>query len=145
MSRKFWRNFCDGVGRSDLFERWPGAEYGDHARGNLELRAELGQIFASRTTAEWIAFGLDHNTTIAPVNTPQTIGDDPQFEARLPWIPRELLEADMLPYPARFEEGGLPVPERAPSAGEHTDAILTHVAGYEPDRIRWLRQTGAVQ
>jgi len=32
--REFWKNFCEGVGRSDLFERWPGAQFGDHARGN---------------------------------------------------------------------------------------------------------------
>ncbi len=22
--QEFWRNFCEGVGRMDLFERWPG-------------------------------------------------------------------------------------------------------------------------
>ena len=35
----FWRNFCQGVDRMDLFERWPGSKYADHARGNRELRA----------------------------------------------------------------------------------------------------------
>ncbi len=29
----FWKNFCEGVGRMDLFERWPGSKYADHARG----------------------------------------------------------------------------------------------------------------
>jgi len=75
--QEFWRNFCEAVQRPDLFDRWPGAEYGDHARGNHQLRAELANIFASRTTADWVAFGHDHNTTIAPVNTPQTISRDP--------------------------------------------------------------------
>ena len=28
----FWKNFCEGVGRMDLFEKWPGAKYADHAR-----------------------------------------------------------------------------------------------------------------
>ena len=37
----FWKNFCESVGRIDLFERWPGSKYADHARGNTELRAEL--------------------------------------------------------------------------------------------------------
>ena len=32
--REFWKNFCEGVGRPDLFERWPGSQYADHARGN---------------------------------------------------------------------------------------------------------------
>jgi crotonobetainyl-CoA:carnitine CoA-transferase CaiB-like acyl-CoA transferase len=30
----FWKNFCDAVERPDLFERWPGSTYADHARGN---------------------------------------------------------------------------------------------------------------
>jgi crotonobetainyl-CoA:carnitine CoA-transferase CaiB-like acyl-CoA transferase len=144
--QEFWRNFCEGVGRPDLFERWPGAKYADHARGNHELRTELARIFTTRTTADWVAFGRHHNTTIAPVNTPQTIIQDPQFKARLPWIPKERLNADMLPYPARFQDGSSPPePGRAPSAGQDTDEILAEVAGYDPDRIRSLRQTGAVQ
>ena len=32
----FWKNFCEFVGRIDLFERWPGSKYADHARNNLE-------------------------------------------------------------------------------------------------------------
>ncbi len=28
----FWKKFCDAVDRPELFERWPGSEYGDHAR-----------------------------------------------------------------------------------------------------------------
>ncbi len=37
----FWKNFCDGVGRPELFEAHPGSRYADHARGNLELRARI--------------------------------------------------------------------------------------------------------
>ncbi len=77
--REFWKNFCVGVAREDLFERWPGAQFGDHARGNTELRAILREIFASRSSAEWLTFGMEHNTPIAPSNTPKTISDDPQF------------------------------------------------------------------
>ena len=85
--REFWKNFCEGVGRPELFERWPGSQYGDHARGNTELRAILREIFATRSSAEWLEFGLEHNTPIAPSNTPKTIDDDPQFQDRMPWIP----------------------------------------------------------
>ena len=49
--REFWKNFCDGIGRPDLFEKWPGSQYGDHARGNTELRAILRDEFATKTTA----------------------------------------------------------------------------------------------
>ncbi|HEX7096397.1 MAG TPA: CoA transferase, partial [Acidimicrobiales bacterium] len=104
----FWKNFCEGVGRMDLFERWPGSQYGDHARNNKELQAILTEIFKSKTTREWIAFGNDHNTPIAPVNTPKTIMDDPQFQHRFQWLPHEALDADMLPYPVKFDGCELP-------------------------------------
>ncbi|WP_201377438.1 CoA transferase, partial [Mycobacterium intracellulare] len=87
--QEFWRNFCEGLDRMDLFERWPGRRYGDHARGNRELQIQLRDIFAQRTSAEWVKFGGQVNTPIAPVNTPATLPDDPQFQARLGWIPSE--------------------------------------------------------
>jgi undecaprenyl-diphosphatase len=29
--REFWENFCRGVDRMDLFEKWPGEKFADHA------------------------------------------------------------------------------------------------------------------
>jgi crotonobetainyl-CoA:carnitine CoA-transferase CaiB-like acyl-CoA transferase len=141
--QEFWRNFCEGIGRMDLFERWPGARYADHARNNWELQAILTEIFKSKTSAEWIEFGKQHNTPIAPVNTPRSVAADPQFQHRLPWIPKERLEADMLPFPVKVTGAELPVPERAPATGEHTDEVLREL-GYPPERIAALRSAGAL-
>jgi crotonobetainyl-CoA:carnitine CoA-transferase CaiB-like acyl-CoA transferase len=143
--KEFWRNFCTGVGRPDLFERWPGSTYADHARGNLELRSQLAAIFASRSVSDWMEFSREHNTPIAPVNTPQTIASDLQFQQRLPWIPRDTLEADMLPFPVKFIDETPASPQRAPHPGEHTDVVLAEVAGYDEDWISALRLMGAVQ
>ena len=35
------RSSATAVERPELFERWPGSEYGDHARGNREMQTEL--------------------------------------------------------------------------------------------------------
>jgi crotonobetainyl-CoA:carnitine CoA-transferase CaiB-like acyl-CoA transferase len=140
----FWKNFCEGVGRPDLFERWPGSKYADHARNNRELQAELREIFKTKTTAEWLAFGNEVNTPLAPVNSPKSIADDPQFQDRFPWIPATRLGADELPFPVRVLDEQLPVPTRAPKVGEHTDEVLTDVLGYDPDRVAELRESGAL-
>jgi crotonobetainyl-CoA:carnitine CoA-transferase CaiB-like acyl-CoA transferase len=140
----FWKSFCEGVGRMDLFERWPGSKYADHARNNRELQRELTDIFATRTSAEWLDFGGRVNTPIAPVNTPQNIGDDPQFQVRMPWIPKEVLGADQLGFPVNFEGEALPTPTRAPQLGEHTDDVLRDVLGYDAARIAALRESGAL-
>ena len=140
----FWRNFCEGVGRMDLFERWPGSKYADHARGNTELQAELRDLFATRTAEQWLEFGLEVNTPIAPVNTPANIGDDPQFAARLGWIPAAELGADELPTPIKIVGSELPHPIPAPTVGQHTDEVLRDVAGYDDARIARLREAGAL-
>ena len=140
----FWKNFCVGIDRADLFERWPGATYADHARGNRELQAILRDVFLSRTSAAWIEFGAAANTPIAPVNTSKTIAEDPQFADRLPWIPAARLGADQLPFPVKVVNEELPVPTRAPTVGQHTDEVLADVLGYDHARISALRSAGAL-
>ncbi len=141
--QEFWRNFCEGVGRMDLFERWPGSKFADHAKGNRELRKELAEVFRTKTTAEWVIWSGEVNTTIAPVNTPETLADDPQFKARLGFLPYEGTGAEMQPYPVKFigEHQGVPAP--APTVGEHTDEVLTGVLGYDAERIAELRAAAA--
>jgi crotonobetainyl-CoA:carnitine CoA-transferase CaiB-like acyl-CoA transferase len=142
--QEFWRNFCQGVDRMDLFERWPGKQYADHARNNRDLQRELRDIFRTRTTAEWIEFGKEVNTPMAPVNTSQSIADDPQFRDRFPWIPVSRLGADEMGLPVRMAGEELPPPTRAPKVGEHTEEVLADVLDYAPDRIAALRATGAL-
>jgi crotonobetainyl-CoA:carnitine CoA-transferase CaiB-like acyl-CoA transferase len=140
----FWKNFCEGVGRMDMFEKWPGAKYADHARNNREMQTELRDIFKTRTSAEWLEFGNTVNTPIAPVNTPKTIADDPQFEDRFPWIPASRLGADEMELPLKLTGEKLPVPTRAPKVGEHTDDVLASVLGYDDARIKALHASGAL-
>ena len=138
----FWKNFAEGIGRPDLFERWPGSTYADHARGNRELQAELRDIFLTRTSAEWLAFADEVNTPIAPVNSPQTIVDDPQFRDRFEVLPHGDHGADMLAFPVKFGDEALPKPGLAPTVGEHTTTVLGGL-GLDDAAIADLRERGA--
>jgi crotonobetainyl-CoA:carnitine CoA-transferase CaiB-like acyl-CoA transferase len=142
--REFWQNFCEAVDRPDLFEQHPGSQYADHARGDTQLRTELAAIFRGRTTAEWIELGNRANTPIAPVNTPKSLADDPQFQDRLPWIPQERVGHAQVPSPIKVVGEEHPLPTKAPGAGEHTEAILREVLGYDDQRIAALRTAGAL-
>ena len=97
------------------------------------------KIFRTKTTAEWVAWSGEHNTTIAPVNTPKTLADDAQFQDRLGFMDHETHGADMLPYPVKFVGEDQVDPTPAPTVGEHTDEVLTEVLGYDADRIAVLR------
>src|SRR3954451_7686494 len=140
----FWRNFCEGVDRMDLFEKWPGSKYADHARGNREMQRELRDIFLTKTSEEWMEFGGRVNTPIAPVNTPANLQHDPQFADRLGWIPASQLGADQLPFPVKYLDEELPTPAKAPTLGEHTDDVLRSVLSYDDTRIAELRANGAL-
>ncbi len=142
--QEFWHNFCSGIERMDLYRKWPGKKYGDHARGNRELQSELREIFKQRSTRDWTAFGSEHNTAIAPVNTPQTLLDDPHFQHRLPWLPAAEHGADMLPFPVRFLGEQAPSPGRAPRAGEHSRQILREVLDCDEQKIDALLRSGVV-
>lgn len=139
----FWKNFCEGIGRPELFERWPGSKYADHAKGNTELQAILRDVFRTRTTTEWLDFADEHNVPLAPVNTAKTIVDDPQFQHRFPLYPADRLGAEQLPLPVFVEGEGLPVPTKAPTVGQHTDEVMRDVLGYDDARLESLREQGA--
>jgi crotonobetainyl-CoA:carnitine CoA-transferase CaiB-like acyl-CoA transferase len=140
----FWKNFCEAVGRTEFFEKWPGSKYADHARGNRELQRELREIFRAKSSAEWLALGNEKNFPVAPVNSPKTIADDPQFQHRFPWYPAKDHGADMLPFPVRFPGEELTPPTKAPTPGQHSEQVLREVLGYPLERIQNLRKLGVL-
>src|SRR4051794_24596693 len=142
--QEFWKNFCQGVGRMDLFEKWPGSKYADHAKGNREMQAELRDIFKTKTMQEWIEFSKKVNTAIAPVHTAQTLMEDPQFKDRFEWIPKERVGCDQLPTPIKMIGEELPMPEKAPDVGQHSEAVLRDVLGYDDTKLKVLREAGAL-
>ena len=139
----FWRNFCEGIGRMDLFEKWPGSKFADHARGNRELHLELREIFRTKTCTEWLDFGSEVNTPIAPFNTTAGIGDDPQFQARMGFLPIDAVGCEQLPLPVFVDGEPLPVPTMAPTVGEHTDDVMADVLELDAEEIASLRDRGA--
>jgi crotonobetainyl-CoA:carnitine CoA-transferase CaiB-like acyl-CoA transferase len=74
---KFWTSFCNAVGRPDLIARHLTSD-GDQAR----LIEEVGDIFATRTTSEWVALADAHDVCLTPVNTPASAFADLHVSAR---------------------------------------------------------------
>lgn len=114
----FFAAFCDLVDRPELAE--------DHISPDPEtreqLRAELAEVFASRTQAEWeVALG-DEEAMFAPVRTPAEAIDSPLFEER--GLIDESGDVPRIGFPA-IPSGGLAAPlVEAPALGEHTAEVL---------------------
>ncbi len=109
-----------------------------------ELQRELREIFKNKTSAEWIRLGDEKNFPIAPVNSPKTIKDDPQFQDRFPLYGHERHGADMLPFPVKFAGEELPEPDHAPTVGQHNEEVLRSVLGYDDAAVEELRKAGAL-
>jgi crotonobetainyl-CoA:carnitine CoA-transferase CaiB-like acyl-CoA transferase len=143
--RKFWQNFCSGVDREDLVNRGQ-REVGEHARGDEALRSELATIFASRTRGEWVQFFIEHDVAGGPVNSPAGLLDDPHFRAR------DLVFDQVHPQAGPGRWFGTPIQlvdqhfsaSPAPRAGEHTDAVLGDLLGFDEQRLKELRQRGVI-
>ena len=82
------RSSCEALGRQELFEQWPGSQYGDHARGNLEMQAELTEIFATQDDRGVGATSASRSTCRSRRSTRRTrVHDDPQFLDRMELVP----------------------------------------------------------
>jgi crotonobetainyl-CoA:carnitine CoA-transferase CaiB-like acyl-CoA transferase len=142
--RHFFERFCRAIGREDLLNE-TGAEFGEHARGDVALRRALAAIFASRTQAEWVRFFIEHDVPGGPVNTARQIVDDPQFQDRSRPIDQDHPVAGplrLLATPIRTGEPPTPIGP-APALGEHTDEILREL-GYDDVKIAALRAAHTV-
>ncbi len=134
---KFWNAFCAGVGlETDPHAYFPGP----HQEG---LRAKLRDVFASRTRAEWEAFGSEHDCCVEPVLDPDEALRDEHLRARgmffemdSPWGPIAQMRTPVTPRDAHHAA--------PPRQGEHTDAILRE-GGIDDAAIAVMRAEGAAR
>lgn len=141
--RHFFERFCAAVGRDDLLTPGAGAEFGEHARGDLDLRRELAGIFATRTQAEWVEFLSEHDVPGGPVHQPAGLVEDPQFQARFALADSATGRSRLLGPPIHTGEPR-PAIRPAPTLGADTDGVLRDVLHYDADRIDALRAAGVV-
>jgi alpha-methylacyl-CoA racemase len=125
LERKFWVNFCEGIGRPDLIDAHNGAEI-DMGWDNQHLRTELAPIFASATAVEWDSRFIEWDCPGCTVLQVPDVMAHPHFAAR------ELLEGTPGSWPLmRSAVRWHHTDERAgswlsppPEVDEHRDEIL---------------------
>jgi crotonobetainyl-CoA:carnitine CoA-transferase CaiB-like acyl-CoA transferase len=132
---KFWRNFCVGVGRPDLYERYPSRLDYDHDPGNEPLRRELQQIFGTKDLAAWVEVFIDKDIPGGPVYDLTDVLADPQFQARgnvqdVEYPGLGTLHLTTTPIRVVGEDFAIPL---APELGQDTDEVLAWLAAGEDD------------
>ncbi|MGW1979534.1 CaiB/BaiF CoA transferase family protein [Streptomyces sp. NPDC001889] len=141
-----WVLLCEVMGRPELGTDARYAHNTDRVARQAEVLGLVGEWTGRRTRAE-LAGLLGGKVPFGPVNTAESLFDDPHLRARSmlrevehPGLDRPVTVAA---GPIRFAGGAEPGIRRAPLLGEHTDAVLRG-CGYTGEDIARLRAAGAV-
>ena len=108
--------------------------------------AAVAEVFAERTRDEWAAFNDEHDCCIEPVLDLDEALDSELVRAREMVVEIEQPELGpvrLLGLPVKFARTPADPTRPAPALGEHTEDVLA-AAGFEPDEIAALLETGAV-
>ena len=130
---KFWKNFCEAVGRQDLI----GAQFGDQ-----EVIAQLDVLFRSKTQEQWTKFMAGADACCEPVLNLYEAVDSPLALAR------SMVNSDpegkrSLGFPLKLSANLQPPDKPAPNLGEHTREVLKGV-GMTDDELRSLAHDGVI-
>ncbi|HET6437746.1 MAG TPA: CaiB/BaiF CoA-transferase family protein [Anaeromyxobacter sp.] len=130
---KFFAAFCEAVGRPELAARqW---------EGGVGPRAELAELFAARTFADWKVFAEDHDVCLAPLLESDELRGDSQLGARGAFLGAGEGEVGVV-SPVRAS-GWDPPRRRAPHLGEQGGEVLAE-AGFAEREIAALRAAGVL-
>ena len=138
---KFWRAFCEGVGREDLIGNAfdpPGSD----------AHRAVSEIFAGRTRDEWRAFASEHDCCLEPVLELDEVLDSELVAAREMVVqlaqPGVSGPVKLLGAPVKLSRTPAdPVRAPGPGLGEHTSEVLA-ATGFSQEEIAALHESGAV-
>jgi alpha-methylacyl-CoA racemase len=136
---KFWREWCEGVGREDLVDK-------QFERPGSDAHAEVERIFRERTRREWQDFAAQHDCCLEPVLELDEALDSELVRARDMVVRIDQPGTDgvqLLGVPVKLSRTPGAPAGPGPALGEHTDEVLTAL-GYSAANVASLRESGAV-
>jgi crotonobetainyl-CoA:carnitine CoA-transferase CaiB-like acyl-CoA transferase len=142
---KFWRNLLTALGDP----RWGSdprfADFASRYENSAALISLIEAELADGTSAEWIDHLESHGVPCAGINTiPQALTDEHTLARELV-ITAEHPQWGPLRQIATAARAGAPRTEhrRAPLLGEHTEAVLSELCGFDEGQRQALRTAGA--
>ena len=142
-----FRKFCEVASAPNLAGDARYATNGKRVENRVELTRILDEIFARRTTHEWVEMLEAAGVPNGPINTIEQVFAEPQAIARglrmeLPHTAAG--KVSLVRSPMRFSATPVEHERPPPLLGEHTDEILRGLLGLKDDEVAKLRADGAV-
>jgi crotonobetainyl-CoA:carnitine CoA-transferase CaiB-like acyl-CoA transferase len=142
-----FRKFCEVASCAPLAGDPRYATNGKRVENRVELTRILDEIFARRTTHDWVEALEAAGVPNGPINTLEQVFAEPQAIAR--GLKLELAHplagtVPLIRSPMRFSATAIEHNRPPPLLGEHTDEILRDVAGLSAAAIAQLHTDGVV-
>lgn len=141
-----WQALCTALAQPEWAENPDYARMEDRTARRDEVWSLLRPIFATRTSAEWIAILDEHDVPAGPIYRMNEVFDDPQVQhLAMAQTVRHPVRGDIRLVAQPFDLSRTPasLATAAPDAGEHTDEVLSEF-GITAERIAALRACGAI-
>jgi crotonobetainyl-CoA:carnitine CoA-transferase CaiB-like acyl-CoA transferase len=141
-----YRKLCTALGRADLATH---ADYLDNtgrSRNRVALLAELEPIFATRTSAQWVALLEPSGMPIGRVNDLADVFEHPQVKHNGMVVEMDHPVAGkirLLNNPLRFSEDPVQLHSPPPLLGQHTGEVLARL-GYAEGDLEELHRQGVI-
>jgi alpha-methylacyl-CoA racemase len=140
LEHKFWRNWCEGVGREDLIDQ----QFAPHGS---EAHEAIAEEFRTRTRSEWEQFAAERECCVEPVLSVDEVAASSLLAKRDSLIELEDAGAAnpvrQVDFPVRFSGGHRAPRAPAPELGQNTEEVLAAV-GYGAEELKALEEAGAI-
>lgn len=144
---RYWKSLCQAMERPDL-ETDPRFDTDERRLENAEdLVRIFDEIFATHSREWWLERFRNYDFFCCAVHTPKEVADDPQVSANdyLVDFPHPTLGRVKVPgYPVHFGQSWAGMHSAAPELGQHTEEVLTELAGLSKKDLVRLRNEGIV-
>jgi crotonobetainyl-CoA:carnitine CoA-transferase CaiB-like acyl-CoA transferase len=138
---KFWKNFCEAVGRRDLMDK-------QFIEGEERLRIieKIQNLFKTKTQEEWVDFFKKVDACCEPILTFEEVFQHPQV------LHRQMVMETEHPVEGNFRQLGNPINSSrfpfeirtpSPAWGEHTMEVL-RAAGFSEGEIKHFKEVKAI-
>lgn len=143
---RHWQRFFAAIGRDDLVHDPRYADIHGRTEHIAELYALLAEVFATRSTDEWVTVLTAADIPVVRMNTPESLLEDPHM-TQVGFFAEHDHPSEgpirNLGIPQRWSESAPEQRHPAPRLGEHSIPVLRDF-GFDPDEIAGLVESGAV-
>ena len=139
--------FCEAAGCRHLVTDERFARNAGRVQNRGVLVPLLNQVFAQKTTKQWVAILEQAGVPNGPINSIAEAFEEEQVKAR--GVKFDLPHASggtvpMISSPMKFSATPLRQVTPPPLLGQHTDAVLGQILRRDADAIKRLRDAGAI-